>query len=127
MSFRVAIGSCRCADGIKSPNSMVRDLCSRIVARLERLRSLSPDVLTALPAVTSDSEHIDARVLRLNTYRETLESGDTLVVVQGFLRSWRWPTYIGAAGVGYMYAEGILVGVDGNVRDPDEALLWMFR
>ena len=123
MTFRIAIGSCRCADGVVSRNSFRRELCSRILARLDRLRSLTPEALASLPASSSEVERIGSRMATLTTYRDKLETGDSLVVVQGFLRSWRFPTYIGSAGVGYMYAEGVLVGPDGRVRDADEELL----
>ena len=127
MTFRIAIGSCRCVDGIASRNLLRRELCSRILARLDRLRSLTPGALADLPASSSDSERIDSQIATLNTYRDKLESGDALIVAQGFLRSWRFPTYIGFAGVGYMYAEGIVVGFDGRIREPEEDLLWLFR
>jgi hypothetical protein len=72
-------------------------------------------------------ERIEGRVVTFNTYRDKLESGDALIVVQGFLRSWRFPTYVGSAGVGYMYAEGILLSANGFITNPDEQLLWLFR
>ena len=127
MGLRIAIGSCRCADGITSRNPLVRELCSRLVVRLERLRSLGSERLARLPALSTDKERIEGRVVRFNTYRDKLESGDALIVVQGFLRSWRFPTYIGSAGVGYMYAEGILLSANGLITNPDEQLLWLFR
>ena len=127
MTFRIAVGSCRCADGITSRNSLRRELCTRILARLDRLRSLSPDALAALPPSSSDMERIGGRTATLSTYRDKLETGDALVVVQGFLRSWRFPTYVGSAGVGYMYAEGVLISTDGRIRDAGEELLWLFR
>ena len=127
MPIRIAIGSSRCSDGIRSPNSVRRELCSRILARLERLRSLAPEALARLPALTSDVERIEGRMALLITCRDKLETGDDLVVVRGFLRSWRFPTYIGTDGVGYCYAEGIVVGSDGRIRDPEANLLWHFR
>jgi hypothetical protein len=127
MPFRIAIGSCRCADGVQSRNPLVRELCSRIVTCLEQLRSSAPEVLGNLPGSSTNLERISGRQATLTTYRDTLQSGDALIVVQGFLRSWRFPTYIGSAGVGYMYAEGILVGANGQITEPDEELVWPFR
>ncbi len=127
MGFRIAIGSGRCADGIASRNSLRRELCARILARLDRLRLLTPDALAGLPAFANDVERIEGRPVTLSTYQDKLETGDALIVVQGFLHSWRSPTYFGAAGVGYMYAEGIMLGPDGRLREPDEDSLWPFR
>ena len=127
MGFRIAIGSSRCADGIASRNPLRRELCARILARLDRLRLLTPEALAGLPALANDVERIEGRQVTLSTYQEKLKTGDALIVVQGFLHSWRFPTYFGAAGVGYMYAEGFMLDSDGRVRDPDEDLLWVFR
>jgi hypothetical protein len=127
MAFRIAIGSCRCADGINSRNALVRELCSRINRRLERLRSFAPEMLAKLPPLSSEEERIEDRVVRFTTYRDNLQSGDQLIVVQGFLPSWRFPTYIGPAGIGHMYTEGLLLGADRRLTNPDEKLLWPFR
>jgi len=127
MAFRIAIGSCRCANGVVSRNALVRELCSRILARLQRLRSFAPQALANLPSLSTEVERIDGRRAELHTYLHKLDSGDALVIVQGFLRSWRFPNYISFAGVGYIYAEGILVSPDGGIREAEENLLWAFR
>ena len=127
MPFRIAIGSCRCADGVQSKNPLARELCSRILARLQQLRTSAPEVLGNLPASSTNLERIVDSQAALTTYRDKLQSGEALIVVQGFLRSWRFPTYIGSAGVGYMYAEGILVDSAGRVTEPQEELLWPYR
>lgn len=127
MPFRIAIGSCRCAVGVQSRNALVRELCSRIMARLEQLRSFAPEVLVSLPAYSSVFIRIDRRQALLATYRDELPSGEALIVVQGFLGSWRFPTYISSAGVGYMYVEGLVVDGNGRITEPDEDLLWPFR
>jgi len=88
---------------------------------------LSPEALAGLPALANDVERIEGRQATLSTYHEKLETGDALIVVQGFMHSWRSPTYFGAAGVGYMYAEGIMLGPDGYLRELDEDSLWSFR
>lgn len=57
------------------------------------------------------------------TYRDPTEAGEEIVVVQGFLPSWRHARYFGAAGIGLMLAEGLLLQSDGPVNAPDD-LLW---
>jgi hypothetical protein len=83
--------------------------------------------LLALPHSTVDLERIDGRTATLTTYRDELDAGDSLIVVQGFLRSWRFPSYIGSVGIGYMYAEGFIVGDSGGIREANEDLVWPFR
>lgn len=127
MGLRIAIGSCRCIDGLKSSNPKVTELCSRILARLDRLYVLPSDLLIALPETTTETERIGEQTVVLNTYCDKLETGGTLIVVQGFLPSWRFPKYFGPAGMGHMFAEGVLVTPNGQVTEPDEELLWFYR
>jgi len=112
---------------MKSRNSRVRELCVRILARLDRLRTLSAGEIEALPPDQSEEERIDGQVVVLTTYRDALPSGESLLVVQGFLPSWRFPTYIGPAGIGHMFAEGIVARSSGQIHDAEEELLWQFR
>jgi hypothetical protein len=127
MPFRIAIGTCGCSDESRSLDPLAGELCSRIVAGLEQLRSYAPEVLRRLPAFSTSLERIAGRKATLTTYCDVLKSGDVLVVVQGFISSWRFPTYIGSAGVGHMCADGILVTIEGRLDKPDDDLLWPFR
>lgn len=105
----------------------MRELCTRLTVRLARLKALPPRVLATLPRIATDVERIGRRTVAIHTYRDTLETGDTLIVVQGFMRSWRFPNCIGAAGIGHMFAEGIMVRLDDTMCDAPDALLWAFR
>jgi len=127
MGLRLAIGSCRCTDGLKSSNPKVKELCSRIVTRLNRLRALPGEILITLPETSAETERIEGQVIALNTYCDRLETGDTLIVVQGFLPSWWFPKYFGPAGIGHMFAEGILVTQSGAITEPEEEILWYYR
>ena len=127
MPFRLAIGSCGCAQGSQSRNVVVRELCSRVLARLERLRSFAPQALLNLPPLSTELERIHGRTARLHTYRQNLGSEKALIVVQVFLPSWRFPNYIGSGGVGHLYAEGIVVTGDGGISEAENKLLWAFR
>ena len=127
MGLRLAVGSCRCADGALNKDSRVRELCSRIVARISVIRTLSPEYLVVIPMLRSEEERIEGSPVHLNTYRDQLPGGEHLIVVQGFLPSWRFPNYIGTSGVGHMYAEGVVVAPTGQVREAEEDYLWEFR
>jgi len=125
--MRLAIGSGKCADLLHHRNHRVRELCSRITSRIQQLRGLSPDVLFALPSVSTDLERIDSQHVALTTFRDTTVTGSCLVVVQGFLPSWSFPRYFGPAGIGFMVAEGILQTEAGAFDTAPDDLLWDFR
>jgi hypothetical protein len=125
--MRIAIGSGKCSDLLGSRNPRLCELCSRILSRVERLGALSPSALTSLPESSSELERINSQVVSFTTYRETTESGDCLLVVQGFLPSWRFPRYFGPAGIGFMAAEGLVLNGAGTVALASDDLLWEFR
>ena len=127
MSFRIAIGACNCAAYAHTRDPLLQELCRRILGRMLALGSLSAEALAALPATRFESERIESRSVSFVTSREELPSKGTLVVVQGFLPSWRFPRYFGPAGTGFMVAEG-LVSYAGkpHVPAPDK-LLWEYR
>jgi hypothetical protein len=127
VSFRIAIGGCSCADGLKSRDPRKRELCARILQRIERLKFLTIDGLAALPSTQSESERIDGRHVALTTFLERLSSGAIIIIVQGFLPSWRFPTYVGTRGVGHIVAEGLVIDPSGAIHDADDQLLWEFR
>ena len=125
--MRIAIGSGKCSDLSRSRNPRLRELCSRILSRIEQLRALSPSALMSLPESSSELERINSQVVSYTTYREATESGDCLLVVQGFLPSWRFPRYFGPAGIGFMVAEGLVLNQIGTVAVAPDDLLWEFR
>jgi hypothetical protein len=127
MGFRIALGAARCADGLKHKNGSVRELCSRTLARLERLRLLSSRILVELPAESSERERIGDAVAEFLTHNEKLENGDTLIVVQAFLPTWRSLNYLGPAGIGRICAEGLVVDSEGRIAEALESDLWQYR
>ena len=127
MGLRIAIGSGRCSDLARSRNPNLREMCKRLLSRIEHLQALPPEALRSLPPCTSEHERIGSQVLSFNTYREHATSGDCLLVVQGFLPSWRFPHYFGPAGVGFIAAEGLVLSQAGALGNAPDALLWEFR
>lgn len=125
--MRIAIGSGKCSDLSRSRNPRLRELCSRILSRVEHLGALSPNALMSLPESSSELERINSQVASFTTYREATESGGCLLVVQGFLPSWRFPRYFGPAGIGFMVAEGLVLNQAGTVSLATDDLLWEFR
>jgi hypothetical protein len=125
--MRVAIGTGKCSDLSRSRSPRLRELCSRILSRVERLGALSPSALMSLPESSFELERISSQVVSFTTYREATESGDCLLVVQGFLPSRRFPRYFGTSGIGFMVAEGLVLNRAGTVALAPDDLLWEFR
>jgi hypothetical protein len=127
VNLRIAIGACSCASHAHTRNPLLRELCRRILARLSALNAQSPETLSALPPSRQEFERIDSKDVWLATYRESLTPESNLVVVQGFLPSWRFPRYFGPAGVGHMVADGIVSCAGKPNKAAQDALLWEFR
>ncbi len=127
MGFRLAFGDGCCSSGARSTDQNVRELCARIVARREALRSRPSEQLRSLPECQTERERVNGRLVVLNTYAARVPSGELLLVVQGFLPTWRFPNYIGVTRIGRMYAEGLVVATDGSVRDAEDDYMWGYR
>ena len=127
-NFRIAIGACSCASFARTRNRELQELCRRVLVRVSELNAKTPEELSALPSSSQEVESIASKSVWFGTYRDELpaERG-SLIVVQGFLPSWRFPRYFGPAGIGFIVAEG-LVACAGRPNEPaPDALLWEFR
>ena len=125
-SFRIALGRASCRNGTR--NQSFKAVCDGLMSQLEKLRGLPVEHLRELPKENQQGCVVGNASTTYTTYRMSLEDGRLLIVVQAFVRTLAWPTYISFAGVGRMYAEGFVVSQDGKttVDAPDE-LLWEFR
>ncbi len=123
MVFRIALGKCDCSK--QTGNAMVDGLCSKVRDKLDHLRNLSAPQLLDLGEEREET-WIDGRRGELSVHRLTIANG-TLIVVQGFVSSLRWPTFIATTGVGHIVAEGLMVDTNGNVTAAPDELLWEYR
>ena len=126
MGLRIAIGSGKCADYERSRDPVVRELCHGLRSRLGQLRALPQEELSTLPPESHQLAQIVTRSVSFSTYRDPTEAGGDVVVVQGFLPSWRYARYFGSIGIGLMLAEGLLLQPGGPVTAPDD-VLWGYR
>lgn len=127
MGIRIAIGTCNCTSGLQSNNPRIREMCRRVVSRIDALRTILTADAVSIPACETAKERIDGDLVVLTTFRTSLPGGEVLAVVQGFLPSWRFPKYFGPMGIGHVVADGIVVGVGGKIREADDEALWEFR
>lgn len=124
-SFRIAIGRCSC----RSPKirRSIQPTCAEVLARLERLRGLSLTQLMELPESQSAETRIEGMAVKFTTYHHALQGGRTLIVVQAFIRTARWPTYISFKRVGHILAEGLIIHQDGRIEEAPDDALWAYR
>ncbi len=123
--FRIALGRASCRSRTKNP--ALRAVCDHLLARLEILRAMPIERLRELPEEKHEEQTVGDTQTSYTTYRASLANGGLLVVVQAFIPTLSWPTYISFAGVGRMYAEGFVASQDGKTIDAPDELLWEYR
>ena len=124
-AFRIVLGECSCRKG--RPRGSLQDVCKTLLARIDHLQSLSPAQLGALPELESEELTIGGRRTSFTTHRASLSDGETLIVVQAFVRTLAWPTFFSIGRIGHQVAEGIVVRRDGRVEEAPNDLLWDYR
>ena len=120
--FRISLGSASC-DGFERRPRDERVLCEYLLVKLQWLRSLSPTQLEQLREEEFEDYLIDGKRALISVYREKIDAG-LLLVVQGFLPTWKFPTYFSISRVGKVFVEGLLLNSDGHlVRATSDDLL----
>ena len=93
-------------------------ISERVNRRMEELRSLSPDELRKLPPYAEEHFEVGGKPQVLGVYRDPIENGEVLIVVQ--CKNTRY------LGFGYMVAKGFVVNVSGQLREAEEKLMWEY-
>lgn len=124
-TFRVALGPCTCK--AVASGDIDESICRELLKRLTSLRSENAAVLGALPLYVEELCQVGDRDIRFETIREPVSQQDFLIVVRAFLSTWRRPTWLSFAGVGRLYADGIIVRSSGSIEDAPDELMWGFR
>lgn len=124
-SFRIAIGRCSCRS--KRIRRSIQPTCVEVLARLEQLRALPSAQLMELPESQPAESRIDGMSVTFTTYHHSLRDGRNLIVVQAFIRTARWPTYISFQRIGHILAEGLIIHQDGRIEDAADDVLWAYR
>ena len=124
-SLRIAIGRCSCRT--TSIRRSIQPTCVELLARLESLRTLPFAQLMEIPETQSAKSRIDGMTVTFTTYRHSLRGGRALVVVQAFILTARWPTYISFERIGHILAEGLIIHQDGRIEEAPDDVLWAYR
>jgi hypothetical protein len=123
--FRIALGRASCRTSTSNPT--LTAICRHLLSELERLKAIQIEKLRQLPEEKHEEQDVGGVSASYTTYRANLPDGRLLIVMQAFIRTLAWPTYISFAGVGRMYAEGFVVDQDGKIIDAPDHLLWEYR
>ena len=124
--FRIALGTASCRDH-SDRSELDRNVCSNLLFRLEKLKSLSPEQLRYFAPEERETLTVDGKVIRYTTFRDEQADGSFLLVVQAFYSTLWFPNYLSLTAVGRIYAEGIVVDSSGQITSPPEKILWPYR
>ena len=126
MTFRIAIGSASCKDEKFCKKKYVRIVCKGIKARLQKIRVLSIEELSSIEDGQSEYEAINHKSIQYTYYKKPSKNG-TLFVVQGFVSTLNWPTYISLNAIGHIAAEGVIINKKGQAQEAQDNDLWHYR
>ncbi len=122
MSFRISFGiaSCRNHQTAKEP---IRSICARVLERLEELKLLRHEQLNAFADEDLGTERVRGEGFLLTIYRQKLEGGKILIVVQSFYPTLWFPNFISFDLIGKVYAEGFVVEPTGAFTEAPRQLI----
>jgi hypothetical protein len=126
-NFRIVIGSGCCTDDAVIKRYGAKFLCEGVNKRIEKIKSMELHHLIPMPEESYEEEEYEGKKVHFSTYNIEISDDERLVVVQAFINTWKWPTYISFGAVGHLVAEGVIINKNGTVVDAPEEELWGFR
>jgi hypothetical protein len=121
--FRISFGTGSCSGSRR--NATLTGLCAEIRARLDRYAVLSQAQIDAVDEQTEELR-IAGKRAELTLFRQVIDAG-TLLVVQGYVPTFWFPTFIGSGGIGHVLAEGIVIDAEGQISPAPDHLMWEYR
>ena len=128
MSFRIAIGPCRCRHRFfPHRHRVVRQACAELEKRLQNYQALGLATLDSAPRHHAEVVELESGAAHFFTYKVDLSLSETLLVVSAAVPTLWLPTYISLHGVGHLVAEGLIFSSDGSVREAPNDVMWEHR
>jgi len=126
-NLRLAFGSASCKDKSFCTKPHVNKLCNGIQTRLNILKNRTHSQLLEYKEADEDEEWVENKLIQYAIYKEEIENNSLLFVVQGFIHTYKWPTYFSFKAIGHIAAEGIVVDSEGNITEAESDYLWGYR
>ena len=128
MSFRIAVGPCRCRRRFFPPrHPVVQQACIELEKRLQHYEALGAEALSSAPREHAEMVELPGGVAHFFTYKVDISLTETLLVLGAAVPTFWFPTYISLHGVGHFVAEGLIFHTDGTVREAPEDVMWIHR
>ena len=124
--IRISIGSASCKD-IENKGSFEKSVCEGIYRRLNEIKSTSYANLNKRSDNDTDFEKIDGREIVYAVYKEVLDEGTVLFVVQALFKTLRFPNYFSFNFIGKVVVEGILATSSGEFKPPSDDILLNYK
>ena len=128
MSYRLALGPCRCRHRLFPPrHRVVQQACAEIEKRLQHYESLGPAALDTAPREHAEVVKLESGTAHFFTYKVDLSLTETLLVLGAAVPTLWFPTFISLAGIGHLVAEGLIFSSNGTVREAPDDVMWTHR
>ena len=101
-------------------------MCKGIEARLQKIKNYTVVELSSLEDGKTEIEVINSKSIKYTYYKTITENG-MFIVVQGFVATLNWPTYISINAIGHIAAEGVIIDKNGQAQEVLDNDLWYYR
>lgn len=126
ISLRISVGSASCKSYSGNDPSLLA-ICSAVSGKIQYLKSQNRDQLDRWRETEMGELIIGDKIGMIIVYKTSISEEKDVIVVQGFLPTWRSPNYFSLGRVGRIFAEGFYVDTDGRIEDVEEDDLWSYR
>ena len=101
-------------------------MCKGIDERIQRIKSNKSEIYVSIEDGKTEVEIKNNKSIKY-TYYITNINHSTLIVVQAFVSTLKWPTYISIGAIGHIAAEGIIIDENGTTQEASDNDLWAYR
>jgi hypothetical protein len=128
MSYRLALGPCRCRHRLFPPrNPVVQQACAELEKRLRHYEALGFEALDSAPRDYTEVVQLESGFANFFTYKVDLSLTETLLVLTATVPTLWFPTYLSFHGIGHLVAEGLIYSSNGTVKEAPNDVMWTHR
>jgi len=101
-------------------------MCKGIEERIQKIKNNKSDISASIEDGKTEVEIKNNKSIKYTYYITNINQG-TLIVVQAFVNTLKWPTYISIGAVGHIAAEGVIIDKSGKTQEAPDTNLWAYR